>query len=166
MASRSFGTQAVGALHRPAGGGLEVFYVLEDEAFLRYLPEAALVPAGLSVEQVDALAWRHLEAAPAPLLPVALEAGRVVLAESGQGLWAVAGGDGYDGARLLTGTQRRRLVDAVGEGPWRVHLGWREFALVCREVDPAAVAALRGLAPGPDGIAGLFRLGEGTLEPG
>ena len=31
---------------------------------------------------------------------------------------------------------------------------------------PAAVAALRGLAPGPDGIAGLFRLGEGTLEPG
>jgi tetratricopeptide (TPR) repeat protein len=165
LRAASFAAQAVGALHRPAGGGLEVFYVLEDEAFLRYLPEAALAARGLSAAQVDALAWRHLEEAPAPLAPVTLEAGRVVLAEGARGLWAVAAGDGHDGARLLTEAQRRRLVAEVGAGPWRVHLGWREFALVCREANGDAVKALASLAPGPEGIAGLFRLGEGVLEP-
>ncbi|ATB28535.1 tetratricopeptide repeat protein [Melittangium boletus] len=160
----SFVHQAVGALHRPAGGGLEVFYVLEDEAFVRYLPEASLAPAGVSPAQVDAWAWRHLEDAPAPVRPVGVEQGRVVLVPKGSGLWAVAGGDGYDGSRLLTEGQRRRLVAEVGEGPWRVHLGWREFALICREADAAAVASLAGLGHAGDGIPGLFRLGDGTLE--
>jgi len=161
----AFVRQAVGALHRPAGGGLEVFYVLEDEAFVRYLPGSALAAEGLTPERVDALAWRWLEEAPAPVRPVVLEAGRVVLAPRGSGLWAVAGGDGYDGARLLTEGQRRRLVTEVGEGPWRVHLGWREFALVCREADAAAVASLAGLGRAEEGIPGLFRLGDGGLEP-
>src|SRR6218665_3909511 len=153
----SFVHQAVGALHRPAGGGLEVFYVLEDEAFVRYLPEASLTPAGLSPARVDEWAWRHLEDAPAPVRPGG--------GEEGRGVRGVAGGDGHDGARLLTEGQRRRLVAEVGEGPWRVHLGWREFALVCREAGAAAGAVLAGLSPAGDGIPGLFRLGDGALEP-
>ncbi len=162
----AFVHQARGALHRPAGGGLEVFYVLEDAAFVRYLPASALGAAGPSAAQVDAWAWRHLEAAPAPVRAVRVEAGQVVLARGAGGLWAVAGGDGYDGARLLTEAQRRRLEAEVGAGPWRVHLGWREFALVCREADAAAVAALVGLGHAGEGIPGTFRLGDGGLLPG
>ncbi|WP_338023503.1 tetratricopeptide repeat protein [Archangium primigenium] len=162
----AFVHQARGALHRPAGGGLEVFYVLEDAAFVRYLPASALGAAGPSAAQVDAWAWRHLEAAPAPVRAVRVDAGQVVLARGAGGLWAVAGGDGYDGARLLTEAQRRRLEAEVGAGPWRVHLGWREFALVCREADAAAVAALGGLGHAGEGIPGTFRLGDGGLLPG
>ncbi|HEX8537252.1 MAG TPA: tetratricopeptide repeat protein [Cystobacter sp.] len=159
-----FAQRAVGSLHRPAGAGLEIFYVLEDEAFVRYLPETSLGPAGLSAPQVDALAWSHLEAHPAPVRAVVLEEGRVVLVERGSGVWAVAGGDGLDGARLLTEAQRRRLVAHVGEGPWCVHLGWREFALVCRESDEASRGALSRLGAAPEGIEGLFRLTDGGLE--
>jgi hypothetical protein len=159
-----FESQAVGALHRPGPAGLEVFYVLEDAEFVRYLPTAALGPAGLSAEAVDAAAWRHLEAHPAPVRPVVLDAGQVVLAETFSGLWAVAGGDGYDAARLLTVEQRRRLVLHAGEVPLRVHLGWREFALLCRETDVAACESLARLGGAPDGIPGLFRLEGGGLE--
>ncbi|MET0401029.1 MAG: tetratricopeptide repeat protein [Cystobacter sp.] len=155
LRSARFAEKAVGALHRPAGTGLEVFYVLEDESFVRYLPEASLAPAGLSAAQVDALAWRHLEAAPAP----------VVRADGGTGVWAVAGGDGLDGARLLTQAQRRRLSSDVGEGPWCVQLGSREFALVCRESDAAAREVLSREGVAPEGIEGLFRLTDGGLEP-
>ncbi|HYO58625.1 tetratricopeptide repeat protein [Archangium sp.] len=158
-----FETQATGALHRVGPAGLEVFYVLEDPEFVHYLPEASLGPAGLSGEVVDAVAWRNLEAHPAPVRPVALDEGQVVLAETFRGLWAVAGGDGYDAARLLTAEQRRRLVLHAGEVPLRVHLGWREFALVCRESDAPACESLARLGSAPDGIPGLFRLDVGTL---
>jgi tetratricopeptide (TPR) repeat protein len=159
-----FESQAVGALHRPGPAGLEVFYVLEDAELLRYLPVAALGPAGLSAEGVDAVAWRNLEAHPAPVRPVVVDQGQVVLAESFSGLWAVAGGDGYDAARLLTAEQRERLALHAGEVPLRVHLGWREFALVCRESDVSACESLARLGSAPDGISGLFRLGAGGLE--
>ncbi|HEX5745564.1 MAG TPA: tetratricopeptide repeat protein [Archangium sp.] len=158
-----FETQAAGALHRPGPAGLAVFYVLEDAEFVHYLPGDALEPAGLSAEEVDALAWRNLEAHPAPVRPVVLDEGQVVLAETFSGLWAVAGGDGYDGARLLTAEQRGRLVLHAGEVPLRVHLGWREFTLVCRESDASACEALARLGGAPDGIPGLFRLEGGTL---
>ena len=158
-----FETQAAGALHRPGPAGLEVFYVLEDAELVHYLPEDSLGPAGLSAEAVDALAWRNLEAHPAPVRPVVLDEGQVVLAETFSGLWAVAGGDGYDGARLLTPEQRGRLVLHAGEVPLRVHLGWREFTLVCRESDTPACEALARLGGAPDGIPGLFRLEGGTL---
>ncbi len=159
-----FETQAAGALHRAGPAGLSVFYVLEDSEFVHYLPGDSLGPAGLSAEAVDALAWRNLEAHPAPVRPVVLDEGQVVLAETFSGLWAVAGGDGYDGARLLTAEQRRRLVLHAGEVPLRVHLGWREFALVCRESDAAACDSLTRLGSAPDGIPGLFRLAGDTLE--
>ncbi|AKJ07286.1 tetratricopeptide repeat protein [Archangium gephyra] len=158
-----FETQAAGALHRPGPAGLAVFYVLEDAEFVHYLPGDSLEPAGLSAEAVDALAWRNLEAHPAPVRPVVLDEGQVVLAETFSGLWAVAGGDGYDGARLLTAEQRGRLVLHAGEVPLRVHLGWREFTLVCRESDVPACEALARLGGAPDGIPGLFRLEGGTL---
>ncbi|WP_257448107.1 tetratricopeptide repeat protein [Archangium lipolyticum] len=159
-----FEAHAVGALHRPGPAGLEVFYVLEDAEFVHYLPEATLGPAGLSAEAVDEAAWRNLETLPAPVRPVVLDQGQVVLAETFSGLWAVAGGDGYDAARLLTAEQRRRLVLHAGEEALRVHLGWREFALLCRETDVAACESLARLGGAPDGISGLFRLDAGHLE--
>ncbi len=159
-----FEAHAVGALHRPGPAGLEIFYVLEDAEFVHYLPEATLGPAGLSVEAVDAAAWRNLEALPAPVRPVVLDEGQVVLAETFSGLWAVSGGDGYDAARLLTEEQRRRLVLHAGGEALRVHLGWREFALVCRESDSLTSESLARLGGAPDGIAGRFRLDAGRLE--
>ena len=142
-----FAARAVGALHRPGPAGLEVFYVLEDADFVRYLPESALAPTGLTAEAVDAAAWRNLEASPTPVRPVLVDQGEVRLAEAFSGLWAVAQGDGHDGARLLTGAQWRELAQVAGEGPLRVSLGRRELALVCRESDAAAREALERLVP-------------------
>lgn len=159
-----FESQAVGALHRPGPAGLEVFYVLEDAEFVRYLPESALALAGLTAEAVDAAAWRNLEARPAPLRPVVIDRGAVRLAEAFSGMWALAEGDGHDGARLLTDEQRRRIQLQVGEEPLRVSLGWREYALLCRESDTAACEALARLGHAPDGIPGLYRLTTGGLE--
>ncbi|MBZ4419381.1 tetratricopeptide repeat protein [Myxococcus sp. RHSTA-1-4] len=160
-----FATRAVGALHRPGPAGLEVFYVLEDADFVRYLPESALAPAGLTAEAVDAAAWRNLEACPASVRPVLIDKGEVRLAEAFSGLWAVAEGDGHDGARLLTRAQWSALMQVAGEGPLRVSLGRRELALVCRESDASAREALERLVPSPDGIPGTFRLtAEGLLS--
>jgi hypothetical protein len=155
---RGFEAQAVGALHRAGPVGLEVFYVLEDAEYVRYLPESALAATGLTAEKVDSAAWRNLETHPAPVRPVVVDRGAVRLAETFSGLWAVAEGDGHDGARLLMAEQRRRLVLQTGEGSLRVNLGWREFALVCRESDVAECQALAKLGYAPDGIPGLFRL--------
>ena len=153
-----FEAQAVGALHRPGPAGLEVFYVLEDAEYVRYLPEVTLEALGLTAEAVDQAAWRNLEASPAPVHPVVLDRGELRLAEAFSGLWAVASGDGHDGARLLTAEQHRRLVREAGAGPLRVSLGQREFVLVCRESDAAECETLAKLGHAPDGIAGLFRL--------
>jgi Flp pilus assembly protein TadD len=159
-----FEEEAVGALHRPGPAGLEIFYVLEDAEFIRYLPEAALASAGLTREAVDAAAWRNLDARPGAVRPVSLEGGQLLLSESSTGLWAVAEGDGHDGARLLTASQQQVLAGQVGPGPWCVHLGWRELALVCREEDAASRESLSRLDLASDGIAGLFRLTGGVLE--
>jgi thioredoxin-like negative regulator of GroEL len=159
-----FEAQAVGALHRPGPAGLEVFYVLEDAEYVRYLPESALGATGLTAEAVEQAAWRNLEAAPAPVHAVVLDRGEVRLAEAFSGLWAVVGGDGHDAARLLTAEQRRRLALEAGPGPLRVSLGHREFVLVCRESDSAECEALVKLGHAPDGIPGLFRLTEEGLS--
>ncbi len=159
-----FEAQAVGALHRPGPAGLEVFYVLEDAEFVRYLPGSALAPAGLTVEAVDGAAWRNLEARPAPLRPVVVDRGAVRLAEAFSGMWALAEGDGHDGARLLTQEQRRRIQLQIGEEPLRVSLGWREYALLCRESDAAACEALTKLGHAPDGIPGPYRLTPEGLD--
>ncbi len=160
-----FEAQAVGALHRSGPAGLEVFYVLEDAEYVRYLPAAMLEPAGLTAEAVERAAWRNLEARPAPIRPVVIDRGQVRLAETFSGIWAVSEGDGHDGARLLTEQQRRRLEQQVGAGSLRVSLGWREFALLCRETDAAECAALEKLGHAPDGISGLFCLTAEGLTP-
>lgn len=156
-----FAAKAVGALHRPGPAGLEVFYVLEDADFVRYLPESALAPSGLSPEAVDEAAWRNLASKPAPVHPVVVDRGEVHLTETFSGLWAVAGGDGLDGARLLTEAQRRSLTALTGRVPLWVSLARRELVLVGRASEETTVrAALAGLEPAPEGIPGLFLLSE------
>ncbi|NOJ77606.1 tetratricopeptide repeat protein [Myxococcus xanthus] len=159
-----FAARAVGALHRTGPAGLGVFYVLEDAEFVRYLPEAALAPAGLTPESADAAAWRNLSSRLAPVRPVLVDQGEVRLAEAISGLWAVAEGDGHDAARLLLPSQRKELALVAGEGPLRVALGRRELVLACRESDAAACEALARLVPSPDGIPGIFRLTEAGLS--
>ena len=159
-----FAGRAVGALRRPGPAGLDVFYVLEDAEFVRYLPEAALAPAGLSPAAADAAAWRNLASRLAPVRPVRVDQGEVRLAEAPSGLWAVAEGDGHDAARLLVAAQRQELSRLVGAGALRVALGRRELALVCRESDAEACASLSRLVPSPDGIPGTFRLTDAGLS--
>ncbi|WP_426754818.1 tetratricopeptide repeat protein [Myxococcus sp. Y35] len=161
-----FAAKAVGALHRPGPAGLDVFYVLEDAEFVRYLPEAALAPAGLTLESADAAAWRNLSSNVAPVRPVLVDQGEVRLAEAFSGLWAVAEGDGHDAARLLLAPQRKALAQLAGDVPLRVSLGRRELAVVCRESDTEACASLARLMPSPDGIPGTFRLTEEGLSAG
>ncbi|NTX65782.1 tetratricopeptide repeat protein [Myxococcus sp. CA051A] len=158
-----FEAKAVGALHRQGPARLEVFYVLEDADFVRYLPESALGSAGLTREAVDTAAWRNLEAHPAPVRPVVIDRGEVRLAESFSGLWAVAAGDGLDGARLLTASQRRLLAEQAGDEPLYGSLVRREMALVARVSDPSAWEVLADLEPTPEGIAGLFFLSDEGL---
>ncbi|XXF77059.1 tetratricopeptide repeat protein [Myxococcaceae bacterium GXIMD 01537] len=160
-----FEARAVGALHRPGPAGLEVFYVLEEDEFVRYLPESTVAAEGLTAEAVDAAAWSNLEAHPAALRPVVVDRGQVRLAEAFSGMWALAEGDGYDGARLLTAEQRRRIGLQIGSEPLGVCLGWREYALLCRESDAAALSALAGLGHASEGIPGLFRLTAEGLVP-
>ncbi|WP_426735861.1 tetratricopeptide repeat protein [Myxococcus faecalis] len=157
-----FAAKAVGALHREGPAGLSVFYVLEDADFVRYLPEAALKDSGLTMEAVDAAAWRNLE--PAPVKPVIIDRGEVRLAEGFSGLWAVAGGDGLDGARMLTAGQRRLLTEQVGEGALYVSLVRREMTLVARASDASARGVLAELLPTSEGIEGLFLLTEEGLS--
>ncbi|AGC48220.1 hypothetical protein MYSTI_06948 [Myxococcus stipitatus DSM 14675] len=162
----SFVAKAVGALHRPGPAGLEVFYVLEDADFVRYLPESALGPAGLTPEAVDEAAWRNLSAHTAPVHPVVIDRGEVHLAETFSGLWAVAGGDGLDGARLLTSTQRRILSTVTSGEPLCVSLARRELTVVGWASQAAVRTALASLEPTPEGIPGLFhQSADGLLLP-
>ena len=156
------GTQ--GALFRPGPAGLEVFYVLEDAEFVRYLPASALGESGLTLEAVDAAAWRNLEAHPADVRPVVIDQGEVRLAEAFSGVWAVTGGDGYDGARLLTKSQRRWLDAVTGGGRLRVSLGRREVALLCRASDADSVQVLTVLGHAPDGVPGLLLMDGESLR--
>ncbi|RKH19673.1 tetratricopeptide repeat protein [Corallococcus sp. CA047B] len=156
------GTQ--GALFRTGPEGLEIYYVLEDAEFVRYLPASALVASGLTLEAVDAAAWRNLEAHPADVRPVVIDQGEVRLAEAFSGVWAVTGGDGHDGARLLTKAQRRWLDAATGGGRLRVNLGRREVVLLCRDSDADSVRILTSLGHAPDGVPGLFLLEGDSLR--
>ncbi|MFP2957975.1 tetratricopeptide repeat protein [Myxococcus sp. 1LA] len=159
-----FEARAVGALHRPGPAGLEIFYVLEDAEFVRYVPESALAPAGLTPESADAAAWRNLSSHVASVGCVLIDQGQIRPSKALTGLWAVAKGDGHDAARLLLAPQRQALAQLVGEGPYLVSLARREWVLVCRESDAAAREALDRLVPSPDGIPGRFRLTEEGLS--
>ncbi|AKQ63657.1 Tetratricopeptide repeat domain protein [Myxococcus hansupus] len=160
-----FEARAVGALHRPGPAGLEIFYVLEDAEFVRYLPESALAPAGLTPDSADAAAWRNLSSHVAKVGCVLIDQGQIRPSKALTGLWAVAEGDGHDAARLLLAPQRQALAELVGEGPYLVSLARREWVLVCLESDAKARASLARLVPSPDGIPGTFRLTEEGLSP-
>ena len=149
----AFADQARGAAHREGPAGLLVFYVMEHPELVRYLPRAAAEAAGVTLEVLDRAAFERLGRS-------AVEPRRV----STVGLWMLAAEDGHDGARLLTVEQRARLPGAVGEGPWRVDLGRREAAFVCREADPEAVKVLEELPREEDGLRGRFRLTDSGLE--
>ncbi len=147
-----------GVLAREGPAGLVVTY-LSDGVRL----DSGSAPA--SLEAVDATAWKHLEACPAEPRPVIVDRGRPRLSPEPLGLWALCEADGADGARLLTGPQRRRLFETAGAGPYRVSLARRELALVAPLLDPSAVGLLESVETGPDGVAGRFVLQpDGTLQ--
>jgi Tetratricopeptide repeat len=147
-----------GLLFREGPAGLVVSYVSDGVAI-----EPGRAP--VSLEAMDAAAWKHLEASPAEPRPVIVDRGRPRLSPEPLGLWALCEADGADGARLLTDGQRRRLFDIVGAGPYRVSLARRELALVAPLLDPTAVALLESVEPGPEGVAGRFVLQlDGTLQ--
>lgn len=154
----AFIERAVGAVHREGPGGLWVFYVLEDPELVRYVPEGVMGSYHLTLDELDAAAWRELGRKPAEPKPVRLEEGYIELAPEPTGVWAIAVGDGHDGARLLCAPQVRQLVEKAGRPPYRVFLGVRELAIFCLESDLLAVAKLKKLAASPDGIEGTYRL--------
>ena len=143
---------------REGPAGLRIGYVSDGVPL-----EEGSTPVPL--ELLDRAAWRRLEEHPAEPRPVIVDRGRPRLSPEALGLWALCEADGADGARLLTGAQRRRLCESVGAGPFRVSLARRELALVAPVSDATAGALLDSVAPGPEGIAGGFVLQpDGTLQ--
>ncbi len=141
-------------MNREGPAGLSVFYVIEDPELVRYLPSGAVHAKGLTLEQVDRAAFEGLERRPATIR--ALEQPGVV---------AVCAGDGHDAARVLLPSVRAQLARELGPAPWRVDLGRREAALLCRADDLVASASLDGLSQTPDGLPGRFILDpEGVLR--
>lgn len=162
LRDEAFLDRGVGSACREGPAGLWVFYALEDPELFRYVPSSALATHGVSLEQLDEAAWRNLAAKPAEVRPIELYDGHLKLTQEASGLWAVAAGDGHDGARLLTAPQQERLREAIGPGPYRVYLGLRELSLVCRDDESAGV--LEGMQSAGDGIAGEFVLDGGRLH--
>lgn len=160
----SFLENAFGALKREGPAGLWFFYALFDPEFMRYVPEGALATHHLTLDEVDAAAWKNLDARPADPGPIELVEAGLRLAQAPTGLWAVAKGDGHDGARVLTRLQQGALRQKVGPQPWRLYLGLRELVLVCSSSDALNVERIGKLAAAPDGIEGAWELREGKLK--
>lgn len=165
LRTTSFHPSATGSACREGPAGLLVYYVIEDPELVRYLPGWVLDGSTGTLEELDAAAWENLTERVAAPEPVRVDEGKLARAQGRTALWALASGDGHDGARLLTAAQRETLAAQLGPGPYRVSLGHRELALVCREAEVEAVAMLEALAPAPDGIPGRFRLdADGKLS--
>jgi hypothetical protein len=130
-------------LSREGPAGLLVTYLTDGVA-------VAQRSTPVSLEAMDATAWKHLEAHPAEPRAVIVDRGQPRLSPEPLGLWALCEADGADGARLLTEGQRRRLFEVVGAGPYRVSLARRELALVAPLLDPLAVALLETVEAGPE----------------
>lgn len=150
--------RSLGSVRREGPAGLWVFYVLEDPELVRYVPEKSLETHAVSLDQLDAAAWKRLNTIPTPVRAIALEDGQLRLSSTATGLWALAAADGHDPARLLTPAQQELVEGAVGAGPLRVYLGLRELVLFCRDDERAALAQLEGLQATRDGISGAFRM--------
>ncbi|GEM_PF-905287 len=159
----SFLDRAVGAAHREGPAGLHVFFTLKDPELVRYIPEGVVRSHRLTLEELDAAAWKNLGVEPPQLRPIALESGALRLSDASTGLWAVAGGDGHDAARLLSPTHQRYLEERLGQTPLRVYLGLRELVLLCRQDDAVNVEKLSGLEASSDGIPGAFSYAAGRI---
>lgn len=155
--------RGVGAAHREGPAGLFVFYAVDDPEVVLYVPEGLLGAYHLTLEQLDAAAWKNLDAKPTEPRAIELEGGGLRLSNVPTGLWALAHGDGHDAARLLTPAHHAAIERAAGPGPYRVYLGLRELVLLCREDDAATMKKLEGLEPAREGIGGAWRLHEGRL---
>jgi tetratricopeptide (TPR) repeat protein len=156
---------AEGALRREGPAGLWFFYALFDPDFMRYVPEGVLASHQLTLEEVDAAAWKNLDERPADPGPIELVEAGLRLAAGPTGLWAVAKGDGHDSARILTRLQQAAVEQKVGPQPWRLYLGIRELVLVCKSTDAANVERIAKLAAAPDGIEGAWELRDGRIVP-
>ncbi|MBL8921901.1 MAG: tetratricopeptide repeat protein [Myxococcaceae bacterium] len=159
----SFLERAEGAVRREGPAGLWIFYAVEDPESVLYVPQGLLDAHRMGVDQLDAVAWKNLDARPAEVRAIELEAGALRLSSTATGLWCIAHGDGHDGARLLTATHQAAMEKQVGAGPYRVYLGLRELVLFCLENDRATAAKIEGLDAARDGIAGAWRLVDGKL---
>lgn len=159
----SFLERAEGAVRREGPAGLWFFYAVEDPESVLYVPQGLLDAHRLGVEQLDAVAWKNLDARPAEVRAIALEQGALRLSAQPTGLWCIAHGDGHDGARLLTPAHQAAMEETAGPGPFRVYLGLRELVLFCREGDQETAAKLEGLDAARDGIKGAWRLADGKL---
>ena len=159
----SFLDRAVGAAHREGPAGLHVFFTLKDPELVRYIPEGVVRSHRLTLEELDAAAWKNLGVEPPQLRPIALEAGTLRLSDASTGLWAIAAGDGHDAARLLSPTHQKYLEDRLGQTPLRVYLGLRELVLLCRQDDAVNSEQLKGLEASADGIGGAFSYAAGRL---
>lgn len=154
-----------GTLRREGPAGLWFFYALFDPDFMRYVPEGVLASHKLTLEEVDAAAWKNLDERPADPGPIELVEAGLRLAAAPTGLWAVAKGDGHDSARILTRLQQAAVEQKVGPQPWRLYLGLRELVLVCRTTDTLNVERIARLAAAPDGIEGAWELRDGRIVP-
>lgn len=159
----AFLDRAVGAAHREGPAGLLLFYTLKDPELVRYIPEGVLDTHRLTLEELDGSAWKNLAAEKPTVRALELDGGALKLSPTKTGLWALALGDGHDGARLLSPPHQEALDGAAGGGPLRVYLGLRELVLACRVDDAANVARLGNLEAAPDGIPGAFKLEGGRL---
>jgi tetratricopeptide (TPR) repeat protein len=154
---------AQGVAHREGPAGLLILYVIEDPELVRYVPSGALDTHGVTLEQLDDAAWKRLDEKPVGLRSLELEQGALRISETPTGLWALAGGDGHDAARLLTPAHRAVLEEKFGTQPLRVYLGLRELVMLCPESDAAWSKRLGNMDAAKDGIAGTFRYAEGRL---
>ena len=152
-----------GSAHREGPAGLWIFYAIDDPEAVLYVPEGLIGAYELSLDELDEAAWKNLNARPTEVRALELEQGALRLSPTPTGLWALAHGDGHDGARLLTPFHQEAMKKAAGDGPLRVYLGLRELVLFCREGDADNVKKLDGLDSAREGIVGAWRLEGGKL---
>ncbi|MDX2009403.1 MAG: tetratricopeptide repeat protein [Myxococcaceae bacterium] len=158
LCDSGFLERSEGAVRREGPAGLWVFYAVEDPEAVLYVPQGLLDSHRMTVDQLDAVAWKNLDARPAEVRAIELEQGALRLSPTPTGLWCIAHGDGHDGARLLTPAHQAAMERTAGPGPFRVYLGLRELVLFCRLGDPLNAAKLEGLDAARDGIGGGWRL--------
>jgi tetratricopeptide (TPR) repeat protein len=156
--------RAEGVVRREGPSGLWVFYAVEDPEAVLYIPQGLLDVHRLSLEQLDLVAWKNLNARPAEVRAIELENGALRLSVTPTGLWCLAQGDGHDGARLLTVQHQHAMEAVAGPGPFQVYLGLRELVLFCRLGDRLNAGKLEGLEAARDGIGGSWQLEDGLLR--